>query len=82
MLSQSLLIQIVIVADLLMNFFFHIVQMRKFLWHQDAVKVLGSRFGRVESKLIDVDSRTRRLDESISARGETRPFIQECPAET
>lgn len=60
----SIILQALIVSDLCLNFFFHIVQLRRYCCQQNALRLLGNRFGGIESQLADVDRRV----ESLSTR--------------
>ena len=64
----GVVLQFMIVGDLVINLFFHVIQLRKYCCQQDALLNLSYRFNGVESKLNNVDHRTRRMDESLSQR--------------
>lgn len=72
----SYILESIIIGDLLINFFFHIIQLRRYCCQQDALRNLGDRFGSVEHKLNNVERSTKRLHETVSFR-ERRPQIIE-----
>jgi len=72
----SHILQTVILGDLIINFFFHIVQLRGFCCHNNAIRHLGTRFAGVESRVGNVELESRRLQTGLSDRrienGQTR----------
>jgi len=63
-------VQVLIISDVAINFFFHIIQLKKYCCQQDALRDLSNRFGRVESSLNCVDMQTRWINDALSEREE------------
>lgn len=64
------ILEAIIIGDLLINFFFHIIQLRRYIEANNAVRRLADRFGGLESKVSDIELSTRMLkDMSQSASG-------------
>jgi hypothetical protein len=61
------IVQGIVISDLLINFFFHILQLRKYCCQQDALLLLDRRFGSFESKLGGVELQSRLFNQSLSA---------------
>lgn len=60
------ILQIIVIGDLLINFFFHLVQLRKYCATQHALHHLGDRFNTVESKFMELEHSTRLLHRTLT----------------
>lgn len=71
------MLQIIIVSDLLINLFFHIIQLRRWCCQRDALYRISGLVNGVDRKLNHVETSTRRLQEAIG-----KPAIEKPGAET
>lgn len=74
------ILQALIVTDLLINLFFHLIQLHRYCLQQNALYTLCNRFGIIESRIGDVHIRTRDLQQSLSERS-LRREVHIIPAE-
>lgn len=70
------IIAVVIVADLFLNFFFHLLSLKRYCYHEDVLHLLNNRNRILEHKLISVNRKIAELsvrtDQSVQGSQEQK----------
>ena len=73
-----IIVQTIIVMNLFLDLFFHVIHISRYCDQKNAFTDLLSRFGVIESRLRDVHNSTRNLQQSLSnSRGQCDVHIIE-----